>query len=232
MACRMGEAPASSGRPIPVPAAAAAPADVARKERRLRPSRDLLRFMALGRTKVERDGVHAVALTGGRWAIVEHVAEMRSTSPAQHFGPQHPMGGVFNQLYVLPIHRIVEAGPARARLKLGGGAEERGPTGRAAIRAVVLGVYVATGERPLRPLFAQNRVLFGRETAAPLLLGHLGRFFRGHRYIPPTVVAPACSEGCRREPTAESVKSDAPRLCVVGCGRPKPADGLELRGEP
>jgi len=66
-----------------------------RREGRQEPSLPLSRVedtcipSLLVRLEVQRNRVHAEAFTRGRWAVVEHVAEMGATPTAEHFGAHH-----------------------------------------------------------------------------------------------------------------------------------------------
>src|SRR3954463_4346723 len=70
---------------------------------------------ALLRLKIQRHTVDAVALIGGRWAVVEDVAEMAAAAAAMHLGAGHAIAGV---LRALPRagDGIIEARPAGAAL--------------------------------------------------------------------------------------------------------------------
>src|ERR1700761_882075 len=77
-------------------------------------------FAAAASERLEghRDAIHAIAQTGRRWSIVEHVAEVASASAAQNFGANHAQAGIWAF-----EHRVVdglpEARPSGATVELG-----------------------------------------------------------------------------------------------------------------
>src|SRR6202011_6071520 len=72
----------------------------------------------------QRKAVHAVAQTGWRRPIVEHVTEMAAAAAAVNFGPQHPEGAVFG-LAEGVLQRLIETRPAGAALVFGLRGEQR-----------------------------------------------------------------------------------------------------------
>src|SRR2546427_530757 len=68
------------------------------------------------------------------------------------------------------VHRLVEARPPGAGVKLRVRAEEVRSARGALVRSAVLGVDVLAGEGRLGALAAQDLVLLGGELAAPLLV--------------------------------------------------------------
>ena len=133
--------------------------------------------------QVQRDRVDAVALTGRVRSVVEHVAEVAAAAGAHDLGAHHAVARVGSQLDGLGGGRLVEAGPARARLEFRIGAEQLVPARRAAVDAVFLAVRVLAREWRLGPLPAQDLVLLRRQLLLPLLVGLVD--LRGHAIEPP-----------------------------------------------
>src|SRR4051812_48323172 len=99
--------------------------------------------------QVERAGVDAVALAGRPGAVREHVPQVAAAGAARHLGADHAVAAVLVHLDVRVLPRLGEAGPARAGLELGVGAEQLGAAAGTAVCPVVLHVHVLAGERPL-----------------------------------------------------------------------------------
>ena len=70
------------------------------------------------RVENECDAIHAEAQSRGFRAIVEHVAEVASTSPAVYFGARNEHRPVFRG-FDGPFERRIETRPARAAIELG-----------------------------------------------------------------------------------------------------------------
>uniref|UniRef100_A0A0N4Z8I6 DNA helicase n=1 Tax=Parastrongyloides trichosuri TaxID=131310 RepID=A0A0N4Z8I6_PARTI len=79
--------------------------------------------LAFGR-KAERHRVDAVAQTGRRRAVGEHMAQMAAAAGAADLGADHAVAGVADLAHVRLVERREEAGPAGAALEL---AEDPGP---------------------------------------------------------------------------------------------------------
>src|SRR5437016_8407243 len=87
----------------------------------------LLRFVRfLARVKLERDAVHAIALTGRLRPVVEDMAEMPAATLAMHLGADHEKAAVGRRLGG-SLKRRREARPAGAACELGPGVEHRMP---------------------------------------------------------------------------------------------------------
>src|SRR4051794_7420454 len=71
------------------------------------------------RLQVERDRVHAVALTRRLRTVVEDVPEVAAAAPAPHLGAHHPVRAVLDQLDRLRRLRLVEARPTGSAVELG-----------------------------------------------------------------------------------------------------------------
>ena len=71
-----------------------------------------------------RRAVHAVALAGGRRAVVEDVAEMAAAAPAMHLGPNHEQAAVLARADSVR-ERCGEARPAGAAVELRRRREQR-----------------------------------------------------------------------------------------------------------
>ena len=117
-------------------------------------------------------GVHAVALPGGgAGRVVEDVAQVGAAGGAADLGAHHDVAGVGQQGDGLGVGGVVEGGPTAARVELGGGAEQLGAAGTAAVDALAPLVQQGTGEGPLRAGLAQDVVLQRVEQGAPLGVG-------------------------------------------------------------
>src|SRR4051794_21463627 len=77
--------------------------------------------LGIGRIKPQSSGVHTVTQAGGCRAIVEDMAEMRSTSRAEGLGAHHPQAIVMHLAYVVRSKWLKEARPTRAGFKFGAG---------------------------------------------------------------------------------------------------------------
>src|SRR5688572_3286662 len=131
--------------------------------------------------EIERAGVDAVAQARRLRPVLEHVTEMAAARGAHHLGARHPVARVRLGDHAVQRRRLVEARPAASRLELRVGAEELGAAARTAVHAVGVLVPIRAGERALRAFVAQDLVLLGRESLAPLLLGELCLRFHGSR---------------------------------------------------
>ena len=123
--------------------------------------------------KLQRAGVHAVALPRGVRPVVEDVAEMAAARCAPHLGADHAVSDVAVQRHRVGLHRLPEAGPAGPGVELGVGGEQRRTAPRTPVGAVAVVVPVRAGERPLRAALAEDLVLLGSEALAPLRVGQL-----------------------------------------------------------
>src|SRR5271168_5486843 len=63
--------------------------------------------------QAQRGRINAVALPGGRRAVVEHVAQMRVATAAHHFGPRHSVRRVPVKFHVFVGDRLKITWPAR-----------------------------------------------------------------------------------------------------------------------
>src|SRR5271167_2892435 len=92
------------------------------------------------------------------------------------------------QRYVLLGNRLVEAGPAGSRLKLGAGIEKRGLAANAQVQAVAVKIGVFPCKRPLRTRPPGDFELLGVQLLFPfriglLDLGHLDDAFGDARRV-------------------------------------------------
>src|SRR5450432_3073103 len=99
------------------------------------------------------------------------MTEMTAATTAADLRAAHEHGVVRPQLDSAGDGRLVEARPAGARVELGVRAEQLASAGRAAVRAVFLGVDILACERPLGVALAQHPVLLGGQLLPPLLVG-------------------------------------------------------------
>src|SRR5215210_9056069 len=118
--------------------------------------------------ELQRQGVDAVALTGGAGAVVEDVAQVRAAAGAQDLGARHAEAAILLQADGLGHRGLREARSARPGIELRVGREQLGAAGAAAVRPVLLRIGVRAGEGRLRALLAQHVVALGSELLAPL----------------------------------------------------------------
>ncbi len=170
----MGRAdPQASGRPSGAP----------RSER-------VRQRIALG-DEAQRDGIHAIALAGGRRAVVEDVSEMAFAAGATDFRPHHAVALVAHERHVIPVDGIEEAGPARSGFEFGPGSEEGQPAEPAAIASLALGLVEDPAERALGAMVEKNAPLFLVEAGDQrgVLLG------RGRRQVEAGLRSGGCGHG-------------------------------------
>src|SRR5205085_2667089 len=102
--------------------------------------------LVLGR-ELETDRIDAVALAGGRRAVIEDVALMRTAASADDFRPDHAVAGVADIFEMTLGKRLGEARPAGAAFELGTSVEQgktAQPTGEDA-RALFVEADAAEG---------------------------------------------------------------------------------------
>ncbi len=124
--------------------------------------------------ELQHVAVDAVALVGGRRAVVEDVAEVDAGTGAAHFDALHAVVAVFMQADGA-FHRVEEAGPAGAAFELGVAAEQ-GRAGDGVDKgAGALFVQVRSGEGALGALLEGDLLLRGGQQlkAQPLPEGGL-----------------------------------------------------------
>src|ERR1035437_2479952 len=118
-------------------------------------------------------GVDAVALPGRPRPVVEDVAQVAPTAPADHLGAGRPVTLVDMEVHRLQVRRLGEARPAASGVELGIRTEQLGPAAGAVVGAGVVVLPVASREGSLGPLLPQDGVLLGGEPGAPLGLGQV-----------------------------------------------------------
>src|SRR5438105_4219067 len=122
------------------------------------------------RLEIQRDAIDAIAQMRGRWSVLEHVAKMAPAAAAMHFRARHPEAAIGRGLD-RARNRIVEARPAGAALELGLGDEQRLFAARAGEGAGALLIVERAAAGRFRAMPAHDRILLGREQAAPFLVG-------------------------------------------------------------
>src|SRR5215813_257705 len=147
-----------------------------------------------GLAKVQRAGVHAVALAGRCGSVIEYVTQVRSALLAADFGAHHEEAAVFVELDVLPVGGLPETGPSGSGVELGVRAEQLGAAGRAVVGPVIVRVPVLACERALSALLAHDVVLLTAQLLPPLSLGLLNP-----RTHVPTLL-PRSRAACSRKP--------------------------------
>src|SRR5208337_669928 len=121
----------------------------------------------LGRRKIGRHAVDAIAQPGGRRAVGKHVAEMRAASGAMHLGAGHAPAAVDRSLDRV-LDRRIEARPAGAAVELGLALEQWLATAGAGEHARALLPIERATARAFGAMFAHDRVLLGGQQGAPL----------------------------------------------------------------
>src|SRR4051794_7636646 len=111
------------------------------------------------RVELERRRVHAVAKAGRTRPVGEDVTEVRPARRTRRLDPAHPERPVLARRDASVLDDIEEARPARARLELRAGVEQRGAADHAAVRALGMVVPVDAGERALGVAALRDREL-------------------------------------------------------------------------
>src|SRR5690349_5154670 len=130
--------------------------------------------------------VDAIALAGGRRAVLEDVAEMSAAAPAMHLDALHSVTAVALQTHRARIGGPCEARPAGAALELLLRPEQLGAAAGAEEPSGLVVVVESARERPLGALLPQHAVLLRRQLAAPLLVGLPDLVAHGDRIVPPS----------------------------------------------
>jgi len=73
--------------------------------------------------KIERDGIHAIALEGGRRTIVEDVPKVRIAAPTRYLSADHAVGFIERILRRTLANVFEKTWPAATTVKFGIGAE-------------------------------------------------------------------------------------------------------------
>ena len=115
--------------------------------------------------------VDAIAESGGRRAVVEHVAQVGVAQAAQDFGAVHEEAVVGLGVDVFGGDGRGVAGPAGAGIELGGGAEERVAAADAAVESGGFRLIVGAGEGRVGGAAARGPILLRGELAAPVAVG-------------------------------------------------------------
>src|SRR5262245_58535556 len=99
------------------------------------------------------------------------MAEVGSAARAARFHPSHTVALVGVFLDVGALQRLVKTRPARTRLELRSGTEQRRATADTVVHACILGLPVLSREGPLGPRLACHMVLLRSQLSAPFGLG-------------------------------------------------------------
>src|ERR1700680_540296 len=134
--------------------------------------------------ELERAGVHAVALSGGRRPIREDVTEMAAAIRAADLGARDEHAPVAVLLNSALGHGCREARPARSRVELGVGAEELGAAPGAVVDAGIVDVHVLAGGGGGGACLAEHRKLLGCQALAPLVVGEGDLLVHGAHLLP------------------------------------------------
>src|SRR5690606_20858167 len=106
--------------------------------------------------ELQREGVHAIAVTGRRAeTVVEDVAEVAATVGAENLGANDAERGVFAKLHGVGVDRRVEARPTAVRVELGAAFEKFVAAGRTGIEAGAALIQQFAGPSALSRRFAQ-----------------------------------------------------------------------------
>src|SRR5690242_8853062 len=127
--------------------------------------------------------VQAVALASRRRAVGKHVAEVAAAARADLLGAHHAVAGVADIADVRLVVRPEEARPARARIELAVGAEQRQSAEAAGIDAGLLVVEEHAAERRLGTVLEQHAMLVGAQPGGDrlaLCVGGRGEVESGH----------------------------------------------------
>lgn len=120
----------------------------------------LLRDLFAVGEELERGGVEAKSLTGGRRAVWEDVALVAAASRAANLGAAHAVAVVVDVAEVFLIERRVERRPARAGIKFVFRSKQRQTAKPTRIRAVRFVVEQGPAKRRLGAVVEQDAVLF------------------------------------------------------------------------
>src|SRR5690606_16995029 len=136
--------------------------------------------------EAQRDRIEAMALMGRRRAVGEDMAKVAAAARAYDLGADHAVAGVADAADVRLVVGLEEAGPAGARIELGGGPEQRQSAQPAHVGALALVVQEYAAERALGAVLQQHVALLGRQRGGQRL--QLLRIGRGevetaHRWL-------------------------------------------------
>jgi len=134
------------------------------------------------RHELERDGVDAVAQAGRGRTVGEDVTLMAAAAGADGLGPGHAVRPVDDRRDVVLADRLGKAGPARAALELGAGAEQGQAALAAGVDAGSLLAQQDAAERGLGAVGEQDAPFLGAEVGLqrdPLALGRRGQVEAG-----------------------------------------------------
>src|ERR1700730_14462153 len=136
--------------------------------------------------EIHRHAVDAIALMGGRRAVVEDVPEMTATGRAVSLGAYHAEAAIDRRLS-RALHGLVEARPAGAALELALGLEQRRAAAGAGEMAGPLLQKQGAASRRLGAVAAHAVILLGRQEPPPFRVGmrdRIGLGRRRHRFPP------------------------------------------------
>src|SRR6266540_2203489 len=126
---------------------------------------------SVARIERQRERVDAVALTGRRGTVGEHVPEVTTAAATDDLRTAHAVRVVRAQLDRVRNRGLGEARPSGARLELRARVEELRATGGAPVRAVLVAVPELAAERALGAGAPEHLELLGRQRPTPLVLG-------------------------------------------------------------
>src|ERR1700733_1810577 len=121
------------------------------------------------RLEVHRRSVHAIALSGRTWAIVEHVTQMAAAFAAMYFGTHHEEATILRNAD-RTFQRLEKARPAGAAFELRVRHEQVLATAAADEFAAPLLLTERACAGAFGAMLAQHRILRGRQLRAPFLV--------------------------------------------------------------
>jgi len=141
----------------------------------------------------EGHGVHAIALPGRFWAVLEDVAKVRAAAPTHHFNPFHAEAVVYLGRYTIGRDRVPETWPPATRIELRRRAKQICPATHTLVDAFWILKVILPCERALGRFLTTDRILRWRELLTPFFIG-FGDFVR-HFLIPLTLALSHPGEG-------------------------------------
>ena len=98
------------------------------------------------------------------------MAQVGTAIGAADFSAHHAVAGILVGADGVWVDPLPKAGPARAGIKLGVGAEELSAAANAAVHAITFVIPVGPSKSAFSPAFACDAELFGSQFGAPVVL--------------------------------------------------------------
>src|ERR1700730_8613381 len=109
--------------------------------------------------ELERAAVHAIAQPGGIRPVIEHMAEMGLAGGAAHLRAAHEQRAVLVLGHRALVGGRVKARPARARIELSVGSEQRVAAAHAHVHTLAFLVEIRAGPRALGAMLTGHMIL-------------------------------------------------------------------------